>query len=89
MRSLQRACEIFCDPIINDTEAGHEVYFRLTEKLEPRIAKTASTYIRRYCSKRGWTMTELTHKKLYLRFLIKPAAPKPHRARQRTPERIP
>lgn len=75
--------------MLRDTEKGHQVFFRLSERLDPKIAKPVQTYIRRYCRTKGWAMTELSFKKTHLAFTIKPSSPKRGRARRKSQSQTP
>lgn len=82
--STQRACNIVHNPIINDTESGHEVFFQLTEVMDPKVSKHFKSYLSHYCRAKGWSAYETTVTKRYVRFLLKPKRPDQRREHPRT-----
>lgn len=81
--SLQRACEVFYDPVLQKTEEGHTVYLRLSEMLTPELKAPVKTYVRRYCHAQGWAMKKLTFERGFLKFQITRESPKPRRGGQK------
>src|SRR5262245_50882953 len=88
--SLQRACETFGNPVVQDTEKGHEIFFEVYQKVDPELLRTVRKYVSSYCRSQGYTMTGLILRPGHLRFHIRPAeSGVKRRGSRRTSERTP
>lgn len=80
VESLQRAADVFSEPLIQDAEEGHIVYIRISEWLSARLRENTRSYLRYYWRQHGWRMLKMTATGGYIRFQLKPKPPKKHRA---------
>jgi len=81
---LNRATGLFSDPRVVDTEGGHEIYFRLSEKLESKVRKYAQKVAFDSAKSAGWKGTKFTEKPGHVHFFVERLPPAPDRSAQKT-----
>lgn len=72
LASLQRAYEIFYNPVIQTLEDGYLIYFQAREVIPVKMRPMVRHFMRWHTKEAGWMLKDLVFEKRFLSFGLMP-----------------